>query len=397
MNITRRNRSGRKLGWLTLAGVAALSLGGCKEQSNTGNTVSGGGGSGEILIGEYSSMTGTQASFGQNTHRGVTMAIDEANAAGGVLGKQVRDQLEDTSSRADQSVTAVQKLINQDHVTAIIGEVASSNSMAAAPICQQAKVPMISPASTNPKVTEFGDYIFRTCFIDPFQGTVCARFARNKLKAKTAAIFMDNKSDYSKGLSKFFKEAFVKSGGKIVAEQQYAQGDQDFRGQLTIINGQNPDVLFIPGYYTEVGGIARQARQLGIKAKFLGGDGWHSPELTKIGKDAVQGAYFSTHFSPQSKDPRVVVFVEEFKKRNNGQEPEAMAALAYDATRILLEAIKRAGGTDHAKIRDEIARTKNFPGVTGEITIDAKRNAVKPAVILQVSGNDFKYIETVKP
>ncbi len=393
---TKKPQRITKIGGLALAGIAALALGGCKDQSEPGvKTVTGGGGT--ITIGEYSSMTGTQASFGTNTHRGVTMAMDEANASGGVLGQKIGVQLEDTSSRADQSVNAVQKLINQDKVTAIIGEVASSNSMAAAPICQQAKVPMISPASTNPDVTKGRDYIFRTCFIDPFQGTVCAKFAQDKLKAKTAAIFIDNKSDYSKGLTKFFKEAFMKGGGKIVAEQQYAQGDKDFRGQLTIIKGKNPDVLFIPGYYNEVGLIAMQAREAKITAKFLGGDGWHSPDLLKLGKDAVQGAYFSTHFSPQSDNPLVKVFVEEFKKRNGGQEPEAMAALGYDATRILLEAIKRAGSNDKAKIRDEIAKTKNFPGVTGTITINAERNAIKPAVILQISGNDFKYVETVKP
>lgn len=394
----------------SLAVVAAVA--GCKEPDNGGASGAGGnattpgtsagGGTArpytgkDILLGEYQSMTGATATFGIGSHNGIKMAVDEANKAGGVLGKTIRIQLEDDAGKPEQAATAVQKLINSNNVLAVLGEVASSNSLAAAPICQAAGVPMVSPSSTNPKVTQVGDYIFRTCFIDPFQGTVMARFASNNLKAKSAAILVDNKSAYSTGLSQFFVEEFKRGGGKIVAEESYAQGDTDFRAQLTGIKGRNPDVIFIPGYYTEVGNIAKQARSLRMKQPLLGGDGWDSPQLTKIGQAAVQGAYFSTHYSPKSEDPRVQKFVADYKKRYN-EVPDALAAVAYDAGRIMIDAIKRAGDTDRAKLRDALAETKNFPGVTGNITIDEERNAIKPAVILQVKGSEFDYVTTVKP
>ncbi len=350
----------------------------------------------DIVIGEYGSMTGTTATFGKSTHNGIMMAVEEANAAGGVIGKQIKIEALDDQGLPEQAATVVKRLITQSNVLAVLGEVASSRSLAAAPICQKAGVPMISPTSTNPAVTQTGDYIFRTCFIDPFQGTVGAKFARQTLKAGSAAILTDVKNDYSVGLAKFFKEEFTKSGGKIVSEASYSEGDKDFRAQLTNIKGKNPGVIYIPGYYTEVGNIALQAKSLGMKQPLLGGDGWDSPKLAEIGKGAVQGAYFSTHYSPESKDPRVVKFVADFKKKYS-ETPDALAAVAYDAAKILFAAIKSAGGTDRDKIRDAIAATKNFPGVTGDITLDADRNAIKPAVILQVAGKSYKYVTTVKP
>jgi branched-chain amino acid transport system substrate-binding protein len=393
--------------WKWRAGVVAatagvLLVGGCKDQGGASNGAGGAAASGgTITLGLNTSLTGGTATFGKNTQNGIQMAIDEVNAKGGVLGKKVVLQTEDNASRPDESVTAVQKLISSDDVLVVLGDVASSNSLAAAPICQKAKVPMVSPTSTNPKVTQVGDYIFRTCFIDPFQGTVCARFARDNLKAKTVAVLVDNKSDYSQGLAKYFVEEFSKTG-KIVSTSYYTAGDADFRAQLTNIKAKNPDLIFLPGYYTEVGAIASQARQLGMKQPFLGGDGWDSPKLTEIGKGAVQGAYFSTHYSPESDDPRVQKFGEDYKKKYGGQTPDAMSAVAYDAANIVLAAIEKAGATqptdeDRAKIRDAIAATKNFPGVTGDITIDKDRNAVKPLVILQVKGNKFAYVTTVKP
>jgi branched-chain amino acid transport system substrate-binding protein len=390
--------------WQTGALAAAagvLLVGGCKDQGGDSGGATSAAGGGVITLGLNTSLTGGTATFGKNTQNGVQMAIDEVNAKGGVLGKKVVLQTEDNASRADESVTAVQKLISSDNVLVVLGDVASSNSLAAAPICQNAKVPMVSPTSTNPKVTQVGDYIFRTCFIDPFQGTVCARFAKDNLKAKTVAIFVDNKSDYSKGLAKYFDEEFSKTG-KVVSTSYYSAGDSDFRAQLTNIKAKNPDLLFVPGYYTEVGAIALQARQLGMKQPFLGGDGWDSPKLTEIGKDAVQGAYFSTHYSPESDDPRVQEFGKAYKEKFSGQTPDAMSAVAYDATRIVFDAIEKANATqpndaDRAKIRDALAATKNFPGVTGDITIDDNRNAIKPAVILQVKGDKFAYVTTVKP
>lgn len=384
-------------GLVTLAGV--LFAGGCKDQG--GGTAGTSAAGGEIKIGLNTSLTGGTATFGRGTQNGIMMAINEVNASGGVLGRQVRLIPEDNAGRPDQAVTAVQKLIHSNNVIAILGDVASSNSLAAAPICQNAKVPMVSPSSTNPEVTKKGDYIFRTCFIDPFQGTVCARFASQNLKAKTAAVLIDNKSDYSRGLAKYFVEEFSK-GGKIVATDYYSQGDSDFRAQLTNIKPKNPDVLFIPGYYTEVGAIALQARELKMTQPLLGGDGWDSPKLTEIGKDAVQGSYFSSHYSSESDDPRVKEFVADYKKKYNGQTPDALTAVAYDAAKILFAAIERAGSAEasdesRAQIRDELAATKDFPGVTGNITINAERNAIKPAVMLQVKGSDFAYVSTINP
>jgi branched-chain amino acid transport system substrate-binding protein len=382
---------------MIFAGAAAalcVVTAGCKSQG-------GASGGGEILLGEYGSMTGSEATFGKSTDNGIQMAVEEANAKGGVLGKKVRVQLEDDGGRPDQAITAVQKLISSDNVLAVLGEVASSNSLAAAPICQNAKVPMVSPSSTNPKVTQVGNYIFRTCFIDPFQGTVCARFAKDKLKAKTAGVLTDMKSDYSQGLALYFKQEFLKNGGKI-KEVSYSKGDKDFRAQLTSLQAFSPDVIFIPGYYTDAGNIAVQARSLGMKQPLMGGDGWDSPKLAEIGKDAVQGSYFSTHYSPLSDDPRVQTFVRDYKKKYAGETPDALAAVAYDAAKIMLDAIQRSGATEpsiegRAKLREAIASTKNFPGVTGDITLNSNRDAVKPAVILQVKGKEYTYVTTVKP
>jgi branched-chain amino acid transport system substrate-binding protein len=376
------------------AAVLCVAAAGCKNQG-------GASGGGEILIGEYGSMTGSEATFGKSTDNGIQMAVEEVNAKGGVLGKQVRVQLEDDGGRPDQAITAVQKLISSDNALAILGEVASSNSLAAAPVCQNAKVPMISPSSTNPKVTQVGNYIFRTCFTDPFQASVCAGFAKDHLKAKKAGIFTDLKSDYSQGLSKYFIQAFGKIGGQT-KQVFYSKGDKDFRAQLTSLQGFNPDVIFIPGYYTDVGNIAVQARSIGLKQPLMGGDGWDSPKLVEIGKSAIQGAYFSTHYSPQSDDPRVQTFVRDYKKKYGGQTPDALAAVAYDAAKILLDAIQRSGATEptaesRAKLRDALAATKNFPGVTGDITINSSRDAVKPAAILQVKGQEYSYVTTVKP
>jgi branched-chain amino acid transport system substrate-binding protein len=339
-------------------------------------------------------MTGATATYGISTDNGIQLATKDTNAAGGVLGKTIKIELQDDAGQPAQANIAVQKLLS-DKVVAVLGEFASSNSLAAAPLCQTAKIPMVSPGSTNPAVTKVGDYVFRTCFIDPFQGTVCAKFASGTLHAKTAAVITDIKNDYSVGLTKYFIQEFSKTG-KIVDQESYSAGDSDFRSQLTRVKAANPDIIFLSGYYTEVGNIAVQARSLGMKQKFLGGDSWDSPKLVEIGKDAIQGSYFSTHFSAESKDPRVVKFVADYKKQFNA-DPDGISAVAYDGASILYDAIKRAGSTDPAKIRDALAATKDFPGVTGKITIDKDRNAIKPAVILQVQGKDYKYVTTVNP
>jgi branched-chain amino acid transport system substrate-binding protein len=378
-----------------LAALAALLvLTGCNKSGS--NSAGGGGAADVIKVGEYASLTGKEAAFGQSSHNGTALAVDDLNAAGGVLGKKVQLITEDDQSQAGQPSIDVRKLITDDGVVAVLGEVASSRSLEAAPICQQYQVPMISPSSTNPKVTETGNYIFRVCFIDPFQGTVMANFATKTLKLKTAAVLTDVTSDYSMGLAKFFKDSFAANGGKIVADEKYNGGDKDFSAQLTTIKAANPDGIFIPGYYTEVGLIAIQARQLGLNIPLFGGDGWESSSLVSIGGAALENTYFSTHFTPQDTTPVVQDFVKKYQSKYNAT-PDAMAALGYDSLMILADAIKRAGVTTGPAVRDALAATKDFPGITGRITIDKDRNASKPAVILEVKNGQYHYVETIAP
>jgi branched-chain amino acid transport system substrate-binding protein len=291
----------------------------------------------------------------------------------------------------------VTKLISQDHVSAILGEVASSRSIAMAPIAQRYKTPMITPTSTNPRVTQIGDYIFRVCFIDPFQGRVMAKFALDTLKAKKIAILRDVKNDYSVGLANFFTDTFKAGGGSIVIDESYSAGDSDFKSQLTAIRAENPDAVFVPGYYGDVALIMKQKLELGIKAPLLGGDGWDSPKLAEIAGSAMNGNYFSNHYSPDSTDPAVVHFVQAYKTAYGAGAPDSMAALGYDAARILADAIKRAPDLAGNSLREAIAGTKDFPAVTGKISLDKDRNAVKSAVVLQTVDGQYKYLTTVNP
>jgi branched-chain amino acid transport system substrate-binding protein len=382
--------------WL-LAFLAAALVAGCNKQDGGGGKDAGGASGGVIKVGEYASLTGKEATFGISSHEGTLMAIEEINAAGGVLGKKLELLTEDTQSKPGEPATVVNKLIARDGVLGVLGEVASSRSLEAAPLCQQYKVPMVSPSSTNPKVTETGDFIFRVCFIDPFQGTVMANFATRTLKATKVAVFTDVKSDYSKGLAQFFKESFVKNGGKIVAELDFNGGDKDFKAQLTAIKGANPDAVFVPGYYTDAALISIQAKQLGLNVPLLGGDGWESEKLVEIGKDAVEGHYFSTHYHPDVGSETSKRFVANYKKRWKGKVPDALAACGYDSAIVLADAMKRAGSTEGQKVRDALAATKDFDAVTGRITINPQRDATKSAVILQVKGGKFAYLETVAP
>lgn len=355
--------------------------------------------SGPIRVGVYMDLTGDTAGFGKSTTNGIELATDEINAAGGVNGRQVKLVIEDDQGRPEQAKTVVSKLISQDKVHAVLGEVASSNSLAAAPVSQENKVPMISPSSTNPKVTQTGDYIFRVCFIDPFQGAVMAKFAANTLKAKTAAIFGDVNSDYSKGLTEFFEREFNKLGGTVIRKETYTQRDPDFKAQLTNIRAANPDVIYVPGYYGQVGIIAKQARELGLNKPLLGGDGWDNPELWNLGGESLKGAYISNHYSVDDPSPAIQKFVSAYKSKYKGVAPDSLAALGYDAMYVLADAIRRAGTTESAKVRDAIAQTKNFLGVTGSITINKDRDSVKPAVVLELdpAGRKFIYKETVQP
>jgi branched-chain amino acid transport system substrate-binding protein len=380
----------RHRSWLLLlclfCAIALASCTGAKSDSN----------STEIVIGEFGSLTGSTATFGTSTKNGIDMAVDEANKAGGVLGKKVRVIVEDDQGKPEEAQTVVTKLITKDQVTAILGEVASSRTMAAAPVAQQNGIPLISPSSTNPKVTESGDYIFRVCFIDPFQGLVTAKFATNTLKLKNVAILRDIKNDYSVGLAEVFVNNFKKMGGNIVANESYSEGDTDFSAQLTSIKSKNPQAVYLPGYYTEAGLVVRQARKLGLSVPFMGGDGWDSPSLIQIGGEALNGSYYSNHFSVSDPNPVIQKFVSDYKARYSAT-PDALAGLGFDAASVLFDAMKRANSTDGAKVRDAIAATKDFSGVTGKITIDKDRNAVKSAVVLQVKDGKLEYVETIAP
>ncbi|HEX2123314.1 MAG TPA: ABC transporter substrate-binding protein [Thermoanaerobaculia bacterium] len=351
---------------------------------------------GDIPVGVYAALTGDQASFGNATVQGVKLAAEEINAAGGVLGRKIRLVVEDDQGRPEQAASVVTKLITSDNVVAVIGENSSTNSLAAAPIAQSNGVPMISPSSTNPAVTEKGDYIFRVCFTDPYQGKALATFAKNDLNLDTAAILIDKKSDYSVGLAEFFEKEFVALGGRIVATQSYSAGDTEFRPQLTAIKASSPKMLFIPGFYTEVGQIAIHARDLGITAPLVGGDGWDSPVVIEIGGQSVNGSYFSDHYFVGDPRPLVQDFVTKIRERHN-KNPEANAALGYDALYVLVNAIRRANGLDRKAIRDQIAATKDHQGVSGTITMGPDRNPIKPVAMIKIENGQMTFAGWVKP
>ena len=350
-----------------------------------------------IKIGFFGDLTGPTFNFGRSAYNGVLMAASEINQNGGINGRPIDVVIEDDRGSPEEAARLTAKLIDQDKVVAIIAGGTSGNSRAAAPKAQASHIPLISPSSTDPAVTQTGNYIFRTCFVDSFQGEVMASFAANTLKAKKAAILFDFNSPYGRGLTDFFELSFRKLGGDIVNKQSYTQGDADFKGQLSSIKAAEPDVIYIPGYYGDVALIAKQARALGMNQPLLGGDGWDAPELWQLGGDALNNSYMSTHYSVDNPAPVIQSFVHEYKQRYQNLIPDAHAALAYDATRLLFDAINRAGATDSAKLRDALAQTKNFNGVTGIINMDADRNAIKPAVVLKLQDAAFIYQETIAP
>jgi branched-chain amino acid transport system substrate-binding protein len=385
------------LGGLSLA-LGSFGLAGCKDSKPEGGAGAqpSGGTSSELVIGHYGSMTGNTAHFGQDTDKAIRLAVDQQNAAGGVLGKQVRVVTLDDRGDSAEAANSVSRLIDVEKVVALIGEVSSSLSLAGGRVAQRRKIPMVSPSSTNPKVTQVGDYIFRVCFLDPFQGKVMADFARNELKFERVAILKDVKNDYSIGLADAFRAAFTANGGQIVSEQSYSQGDTDFSAQLTTIKSANVQGIYVPGYYAEVGSIARTAQRLGLKVPLMGGDGWDAPDLFKIAGDALDGSFFSNHFAPDAASAKAQKFVTDFKTKY-GQEPTGLGALGYDAAIVLFDAIQRAGKTDPESVRNALAETKNFEAVSGTISINKDRDADKSAVILAIEGGKAKYRATVKP
>jgi len=354
-----------------------------------------------IRIGLIVPITGDVKTFGESVRNAVLIAVEEANAKGGINSKTIKIISADDKNDPTEAANACSKLINQDKVKFIIGSVASKSSIPLSEICQQSKVVMITPTSTNPKVTirddgSRKDYVFRACFIDPFQGTVAAKFAIENLKAKKSAILYDISNDYVKGLAEFFKDAFTRMGSKVSVYESYGKDDVDFSALLTKIKADNPDVLFIPDYYTKVGLIVKQARAIGIKSTFLGGDGWDSPEMTKIAGDAINGGYFTNHYSPQDSRPEVQEWVAKYNAKY-GSNPDALATLGYDATLLLLEGIRVAGSEKPDAVRDALTKLTNFPTVSGSITFDAFGNPVKNAVILQYMNGAQQYVTTVQP
>jgi branched-chain amino acid transport system substrate-binding protein len=347
-----------------------------------------------IKVGHYASMTGKEATFGQSTDQGIRLALKEINAAGGLNGKMIEVITYDDKGESKEAGSAVTRLITSDKVVAVLGEVASSLSIAGGAVCEQYSIPMISPSSTNPRVTAGKQMVFRVCFIDPVQAAALAKFVRENLKLSKAAILYDQTQAYSKGLRDDFTKAFKKMGGAIVADQAYNGGDTDFSAQLTSIRAAGPEIIFVPGYYTEGGNVAIQARKLGITVPLIGGDGWDSSQLPAIGGAAIEGSYYSNHSAPDQ--PEMKGFVEKFRKEH-GATPDALAGLAYDAMMVLFDAMKRSpslGGKDLAKA---IAATKNFKGVTGTITIDKDHNPQKGVVIVQIKGGQPVFVAAVDP
>jgi branched-chain amino acid transport system substrate-binding protein len=397
MKFTRLSCGPRRLAFVgalflsTAVGTAA-----CERRPGTGGADTT---TGDIVVGMYGSLTGDGASFGQSSREGTELAVDEINNAGGLLGgRKIKLLVEDDQSKPEEASNAVTKLVTQDKVVAVLGEVASRRSLAAAPVCQKYMIPMITPSSTNERVTQVGDYIFRVCFIDPFQGEVLAKFAYNDLKARKVAILKDIQQDYSVGLTDSIMKHFTALGGQVLAPVSYSSGDSDFKAILTQVRSQKPDAVFATGYYPEAAIIVRQARELGMKMPILGGDGWVGDSL-KNGREALNNTYISNHYSADNPDPVVQNFVKAYRARF-GREPDAIAALAYDAVKVLADAITRTNSTEGPKLRDALA-TADVPGVTGRLKINAERNVDKPAVIQEVRFVEgevkFIYKTTINP
>lgn len=357
----------------------------------------------DVKVGMVYELTGNTASYGTSAADGAKLAFKEINANGGVLGKQIKIVTADNKGEPSESANAMTKVITQDKVIAVTGFTVSSCGIAGSSVAEDNKIPLVAAATVNPRVTVDGatgkvkDYTFRACFIDSFQGTVSANFALNSLKTKKSAIMIDSSSDYSKGLAQIFKDVFTKGGGQVLVEEAYLQKDQDFKSILTKIKAQNPEIVYIPGYYEDVGKIVKQARELGITIPILGGDAWDSPKLVEIGSpEALNNTYFTNFYSVQDTNPASQAFVEAYKKEYS-QLPDSMAAMGYDAAYLLVDAIKRANSVDSEKIREALAGTKDFKSVSGSMNLSATHDAVRGVVIIEMKDGKQVYKETVKP
>ncbi len=359
------------------------------------------GGGDTIKIGLIAPLTGDVKTFGESARNGAMQAFEEANAAGGINGKQIQVIATDDKNDPMEAANAGSKLIDLDGVVAILGSVSSKCSVPLSDKCQASKIPMITPTSTNPRVTvsddgKRKDYVFRACFIDPFQGTVAAKFARDSLRVRTAAVMFDVGNDYSKGLADYFRAAFEQRGGEVVSFESYAKDDVDFSALLTKLKRQEPEVLFIPDYYNKVGLIAKQARQFGVTAKLLGGDGWDSPEMLKIAGEAIHGGFFTNHYSPDDPRPEVQEWVQKYQAKY-GRRPDALATLGYDGALLLIEALRKAVKPEPNDIRDALLQIKDFSCVSGKITFDEWGNPIKSAVVLRYTADGQEYVATVAP
>lgn len=354
-----------------------------------------------LKIGHYGSLTGAEATFGRSTDEGIRLAVKEVNERGGVDlgGKKVKVSLtsEDTESKSEKAGDVVRKLIDRDKVVAVLGEVASSSSLEGAPVCQRAKVPTITPSSTNTEVTKVGDYVFRVCFTDPFQGYAGAKFAYEELKVRKIALLVDKASAYADQLSSEYGKAFESMGGQVVATVDYTKGEKDFNARLTSLRDKGCELIFIPGYYTDVANVLIQARALGMKMPIMGGDGWDSEDLAKNAGDALEGCFYTNHYAPDNPSPEITAFLAAYGKEYNGKVPDGLAALGYDAANVLFAAMERAGTTQGQAVRDQIAKTTSHKGVTGSITINEQRDAVKPIVVLERKGGKWVFRAQVNP
>lgn len=375
-------------------------LAGC---SGPKDSASGGAASDSFKLGVNLELSGNVASYGESMASGVEVAVNEINKAGGVDGKKIEIIKVDNKSETAEAANGIIKLTSQDKVNAVIGAATSGNTVAQAQVANDTKTVLIAPGGTSPSVTvddkgKVRPFVFRTSFIDPFQGTVAANFAVNNLKIKDAAIFADSSSDYAKGLSKAFEETFKASGGKIVAKEAYVAKDTDFRATLTRIKAKNPSFIFIPGYYEEVGLIVKQARELGITAPLMGADGWDSPKLVELaGADALNNTFLINHYSSEDPDEKVQKFVTAFKDKNNGEAPNAFNALGYDTVYFLADAIKRAGSSDSSKIQEALAKTKDLSLVTGVLSIDKNHHPIKTATVLEYKDGKQVFNTKVNP
>jgi branched-chain amino acid transport system substrate-binding protein len=354
----------------------------------------------EMKIGLITPLSGDVKTFGESVKNAFEIAVEEANAKGGVVGMKIAPVIVDDRNDPTEASNAANLLINQHGVKAIVGSVTSKTTIPVSDLAQSSRIPTITGTATNPKVTvadgKRKDYMFRSCYTDSFQGTVMAKFSRDELKAATAAILYDASNDYSKGIAEVFRDSFVRMGGEVVAYESYGKDDVDFSALITKVKAAKPDVLFLPDYYNKVGLIAKQAKEKELGAKLVGPDGWDSPELVKVAGDAIEGGYFSNHYSPEDTRPEVVNWVKKYREKF-GQTPDALGTLVYDATNMLLEAIRGAGSDDPGRIRDALASLKGFEGVTGKFTMDENGDPIKSAVIIQIRDGKQKFLQVVNP